>query len=154
LAVLYREETGNERDMYLVLWDQAEGRTSRTRVSQTLWKLDACPMTYYTVTPDRGGIVAAWPTRGEVYFARLDGHGRPVPPGEVKTPGRAGMRTGVLALTAPDGTTLVAWKNGGWLGWQLYGEGGKPLGPPGSVESPGSGAAAVVNKDGRFTLFR
>src|SRR5262245_3079114 len=46
LGVLYRAETRNERDMYLVLWDQAEGRMSRTRVSQTLWKLDACPMTY------------------------------------------------------------------------------------------------------------
>jgi hypothetical protein len=154
LAVFYREETGNERDMYLVLWDQAGGRTSRTRVSQTLWKLDACPMTYYTVTPDRGGFVAAWPTRGDVYFARLDGRGRPVSPGEVKTPGKAGMRTGVLALSAPDGTTLVAWKNGVRLGWQLYGEGGKPLGQPGSVESPGNGAAGVVGKDGRFTLFR
>ena len=154
LAVLYREETRNERDMYLVLWDQARGRTSRTRVSETLWKLDGCPMTYYTVTPTRGEFVAAWPTRGEVYFARLDGQGRPMPPGETKTPGTAGMRTGVLALSAPDGTTLVAWKNGGRLGWQLYGEGGKPLGRPGSVESPGNGATGVVGKDGRFTLFR
>jgi hypothetical protein len=154
LAVLYREETKNERDMYLVLWDQAGGRTSRTRVSETLWTLDACPMTYYTVTPDRGGFVVAWPTRGDVYFARLDGRGHPLPPGETKTPGRSGMRTGVLALNAPDGTTLVAWKNGGRLGWQLYGEGGKPLGQPGSVESPGNGAAGVVGKDGRFTLFR
>jgi hypothetical protein len=154
LAVLYREESGNERDMYLVLWDEARGRTSRTRISQTLWKLDACPMTYFTVTPDRGGFVAAWPTRGDVYFARLDGQGHPVPPGEIKTPGTAGMRTGVLTLSAQDGTTLVAWKNGGRLGWQLYGEGGKPLGHPGSVESPGNGAAGVVSPNGRFTLFR
>jgi hypothetical protein len=154
LAVLYREETKNERDMYLVLWDQAGLRTSRTRVSETLWKLDGCPMTYYTVTPARGGFVAAWPTRADVYLARLDGQGHPVRPGETKTPGRAGMRTGVLTLGASDGTTLVAWKNGGRLGWQLYGEGSKPLGQPGSVESPGNGAAGVVGKDGRFTLFR
>jgi hypothetical protein len=154
LAILYREETQNERDMYLVLWDQAGGRTTRTRVSETPWKLDGCPMTYYTVTPARGGFVAAWPTRGDVYFARLGGQGHPVPPGETQTPGRAGMRTGVLALSAPDGTTLVAWKNGGRLGWQLYGEGGKPLGRPGSVDSPGNGAAGVVGKDGRFLLFR
>jgi hypothetical protein len=33
LALLYREETDNERDMYLVLWDQERGRTSRRRVS-------------------------------------------------------------------------------------------------------------------------
>jgi hypothetical protein len=64
------------------------------------------------------------------------------------------MRTGVLALSAPDGTTLVAWKDGGRLGWQLYGEGGKPLGQPGFAESPGNGAAGVVARDGRFVLFR
>jgi hypothetical protein len=154
LAVLYREETKNERDMYLVLWDQAGSRTSRTPVSETLWKLDGCPMTYYTVTPTLGGFVAAWPTRGDVYLARLDGEGHLVRPGETKTPGKAGMRTGVLTMSAMDGTTLVAWKNGGRLGWQLYGEGGKPLGQPGSVESPGNGAAGAVGKDGRFTLFR
>jgi hypothetical protein len=154
LVVLYREETRNERDMYLVLWDQAGGRTSRTRVSETPWKLDGCPMTYYTVTPARGGFVAAWPTRGEIYFARLDGQGHPVQPGETKTPGTSGMRTGVLALSGADGTTLVAWKNAGRLGWQLYDEAGNPLGRPGSVESSGSGAAGVVSKDGRFILFR
>ena len=111
-------------------------------------------MTYYTVTPARGGFVAAWPTRGDVYFARLDGQGHSVRPGETKTPGRAGMRTSVLTLSASDGTTLVAWKDGGRLGWQLYGEGGQPLGQPGSVESPGNGATGVTGKDGRFTLFR
>jgi hypothetical protein len=154
LAVLYREETKNERDMYLVLWDQTGSRTSRTRVSETLWKLDGCPMTYYTITPKQGGFVAAWPTRGDVYLARLDGQGHLVRPGETKTPGKAGMRTGLFTLSALDGTTLVAWKNGGRLGWQLYGEGGKPLGQPGSVESPGNGAAGVVGKDGSFILFR
>ena len=40
LAVLYREETNNDRDMYLVLWDQQRGRTSRARISQSPWKLD------------------------------------------------------------------------------------------------------------------
>src|SRR4051794_20866858 len=33
LAVLYREEANNERGMYLVLWDQSRGATTRTRVS-------------------------------------------------------------------------------------------------------------------------
>jgi hypothetical protein len=154
LAILYREETGNDRDMHLVLWDQGSGRMSRTRVSETLWNVNACPMTYYRVTPTPDGFLAAWPTRGEVFFARLDGEGHQKPPGEIRTPGRSGMRTGVLVLGAPDGTVLVAWKNGGRLGWQLHGEGGKPLGPPGSADSPGDGAAGVVSRDGRFVLFR
>jgi hypothetical protein len=108
LAVLYREETNNERDMYVVLWDQRGGEVSRTR-STTLWKIDTCPMTYYGLAHRDRGFVAAWPTKGQIYFARLDGKGRLSPPGEIKTPGTAGHRTGILALNGRGGGTLVAW---------------------------------------------
>jgi hypothetical protein len=154
LAVLYREEANNERDMYLVLWDQARGEMSRPRVGRTPWKLDGCPMTYYAVTPDRGGFVAAWPTKGRIYFARLDGRGESSRLAEVETPGTSGMRTGVLALSSPDGGTLVAWKKDGQAGWQLYDAKGQPAGPAGSAKSPGNGVAGVVGKDGAFVLFR
>jgi hypothetical protein len=154
LAVLYREETNDERDMYLVLWDQERGQMTRKRVSRTLWKIDACPMSYYTVTRERGGFVAVWPTKGEIYFARLDGKGDPSPPAEIKTPGRSGMRTGMLALSGPDGKTLVAWKKDGRIGWQLYDVEGQPTGSPGSAKGSGNGVAGVVGKDGRFVLFR
>jgi len=154
LAVLYREETNNERDMYLVLWDQDRGQVTRKRVSRTLWKIDACPMTYYKVVRERGGFVAVWPTKGQIYFARLDGKGEPLPPAETKTPGRSGMRSGMLALNAPDGSTLVAWKHDGQTGWQIYDVGGQPSGSPGVAKSSGNGVAGVVGKDGRFILFR
>ena len=65
-----------------------------------------------------------------------------------------GMRSGMIALTASDGKTLAAWKKEGKLGWQLYDKSGKPSGKPGSADSPGSGAAGVVTKDGDFVLFR
>jgi len=154
LAVLYREETNNERDMNLVLWDQDRGQMTRKRLSRTLWKIDACPMTYYAVVRERGGFVAVWPTKGQIYFARLDGKGEPLPPAETKTPGRSGMRSGMLALSAPDGSTLVAWKNDGQTGWQLYKVDGQPSGAPGSAKSSGNGVAGVAGKDGRFILFR
>jgi hypothetical protein len=154
LAVLYREETNNERDMYLVLWDQDRAQTSRTRISRTSWTIDACPMSYYTVARQRDGFLAVWPTRGEIYFGRLDAKGQPSQPAEIKTPGKSGMRTGMLALSAPDGNTLVTWKNGDQVGWQLYGVRGEPLGQPGSAKSSGTGVAGVVTKDGRFIIFR
>ena len=154
LAVLYREETNNERDIYLVLWDQkGAAKPSRVRVSSTPWKIDACPMTYFTITPTAGGYVAAWPTKGQAYFARLDENGAVLPPGEIKTPGTTGMRTGLLALSANDGATLVAWKNKDALGWQLYNRKGQPQGEPGSQTSPGHGAAGVVLPNGNFVLF-
>jgi len=152
LAVLYRERTNNERDMYVVLINKG-GRPSRTRVSSTPWKIDACPMTYYMISATHQGYVAAWPTKGDIYFARLDRNGKVLPSGEIKTPGRSSMRSGVVALGAPDGDSLVAWKHEDELGWQLYDKEGRPEGNPDSVRSPGKGAAGVVDHDGRFILF-
>jgi hypothetical protein len=154
LAILYREETSNERDMFVVLLDQSGARKpSRQRVSSTLWNVAACPMTYFAISQANTGYVIAWPTKGAVYFARLDKDGAVMPPGEIRTPGTSGMRTGVLALSASDGTTLIAWKNKDELGWQLYDAKGQPQGEPGSAPSPGGGAAGVVLRDGRFLVF-
>jgi hypothetical protein len=154
LAVLYREETNNDRDMYLVLWDQSRNEEARTRVSTTLWKIDACPMTYYSVSRNQDGFTAVWPTRGDIYFARLDGKGNLLPPGEIKTPGKSGMRTGMLALNGPKGSTLVAWRLDDCVKWQLYDAGGQPSGSVGSAESAGTGVAGVVDRSGHFILFR
>lgn len=154
LAVLYREETDNERDMYLVLWDQAKNKSSRTRVSTTPWKINACPMTYYTVNSTKNGFVAAWPTKEDIFFARLDGQGELISPAEIKTPGNPGMRSGILALPAPSGSTLVVWKKEGNLGWSLYDEKGQRSEKPGFAESAGKGVAAVVTKNGDFILIR
>lgn len=154
LALLYREETNNERDIYLVLSDQsASGRQTRTRISSTPWDVNACPMTYFTIRGTSTGYVAAWPTKGQIYFARLDENGAVRPPGEIMTPGTNGMRTGIFALSANDGATLVAWKNQDTLGWQLYDATGQPQGSRGEAPSPGTGAAGVVMPDGRFLLF-
>jgi hypothetical protein len=152
LAVLYREKTNDERDMYVVIVKK-DGRQVRTRISSTLWKINACPMTYYSISPTADGYVAAWPTKGEIYFARLDRDGKVLPPGEIKVPGRTGMRTGLIALAAPDGEALVAWKDGEQLRWQIYGRDGRPEGAPGSAASEGKGTAGVVEGN-RFILFR
>jgi hypothetical protein len=154
LALLYREETNNERDMYVVLWDQAHGnKPRRVRLSRLPWKTDSCPMTYFTIQRTETGYAAAWPTKGQVYFARLDQDGIVLPPGEIRTPGAAGMRTGLFAIGAADGATLVAWKKNDVLSWQLYDAKGQPEGKPGSAPSRGDGAAGVVLRDGRFALF-
>jgi hypothetical protein len=154
LALLYREETDNERDMFVVLCDQrGETKPLRRRISGTPWKLAACPMTYFAISRADTGYVTAWPTKGQVYFARLDKDGSVLPPGEIRTPGTTGMRTGLLALSASDGATLVAWKNKDVLGWQLYDAKSQPQGDSVSATSPGNGAAGVVLRDGRFLVF-
>jgi hypothetical protein len=151
---LYREETNNERDMFMVLWDQDRSQVSRTRISSTLWKIDGCPMTYYAISRNKRGFEAVWPTRGQIYFAGLDGKGNLLPPGEIKTPGKSGMRTGMVALSAPKGSTLVVWRQDDCVKWQLYDANGQPSGPVGSAKSAGNGVAGVADKSGHFILFR
>jgi hypothetical protein len=154
LALLYREETDNERDMYVALLEQSgKGKPIRSRVSGIPWKLNGCPMTYFTIARTDTGYVTAWPTKGQVYFARLDKGGAVLPPGEIRTPGTSGMRNGLVALSAPDGATLVAWKNKDVLGWQLYDAKAQAQGEPGSASSLGGGAAGVVLPNGNFILF-
>lgn len=153
LAILYREETNNDRDMYLVLWDQLKNDVKRTRVSTTPWSIDACPMTYYTVVPRGEGYVAAWPTKGPIYFANLNREGAPQLPKEVKTPGTTGMRTGMIALPTPTGGTLVSWNHDNQVHWQVYSKAGAPSGRGGSMKTAGKGAAAVVTKGGEMVVF-
>ncbi len=153
-ALLYREETDNERDIYVALWNPTRTTApSRARVSRTPWKVAGCPMTYFAITPTPTGYVTAWPTKGQVYFARLDSDGAVLPPGEILTPGTSGMRMGLVALSANDGVTLVAWKNRDVLGWQLFDAKGQAQGLPGAAPSPGNGAAGVVLPNGKFVLL-
>jgi hypothetical protein len=154
LAVLYREETNNDRDMYLALWDQQLQKVTKTRISTEPWKIDSCPMTYFSLARSGRGYTAAWPTKGQIFWAKLDGSGKPLSPGEVSAPGRNGMRTGVLVLPAQNGSTLIAWKKDQQIGWQAYEASGKPLGQPGKANSPGNGAAGVITAKGRVVLFR
>lgn len=152
LAVLYREETNNERDMYVVLLTK-DGQQLRTRISSTPWHINACPMTYFALSTAQEGYVAAWPTKGDIYFAKLNRKGHVLAPGEIKTPGHSGMRTGLVALGAPDGSTLIAWKNRNELSWQLYDPTGRPQNVPCSIPSSGKGAAGLVDRSGHFILF-
>src|SRR5262249_11451781 len=153
LGVLYREESNDKRDMYLVILKK-DGEQLRTRVSSTLWEINACPMSYYDLSATKKGYIAAWPTKGEIYFARTDKNGKVMAPGEVKTQGKTGTRTGVIALEGPDGQALIAWKNQGALSWQLYSVDGQPDGSAGSIPSEGAGVAGVVDKEGQFILFQ
>ncbi len=91
LAILYREKSNNDRDMCLVIQDRA-GHLTPTPVSSTLWHVNACPMTYYALTSTNDGYLAAWPTKGDIYFARLNRDGIVLPPCGVKTPGHSAMQ--------------------------------------------------------------
>ena len=154
LAILYREESGNERDMYVVVWDQERNQASRNRISQIRWKIETCPMTYYSITAVGDGYLAVWPTNGKIYFSHLNAEGALVNAHETETEGRNGMRSGMIALSGHDNSTLIAWNREGQLGWQRFDTTGSPLGTAGVTQTDGKGAAGVVTAKGEFLLFR
>ena len=153
MAIFYRDKTGGNRDLYFANLSSG-GQSTREKVSVTGWPINACPMTYYSIVPSKSGYVVAWPTKETVFFGRLDPQGKLLPPGEVKTPGTHGMRTGLLALEAPNGHVLVGWNNNSMLGWQEYDEKSLGLGLPGSAKTTGTGMAAFVDARGNFVIVK
>ena len=154
LFTLYREKANNLRDMHLASQPLGEAGFSLWKISENPWKIEACPITGTFLSDGKeGGLVAAWETKGQIYFAHLDQSGQKRSLGEIPTPGEAVKKYPVV-LNAPDGTVLVAWKNRSQLEWQLYDAEGKPQGHLGQRTSRNPHRpAGVVTNEGNFLLF-
>lgn len=107
------------------------------------------------------GVLAAWETKGQVKFARVE-PGTPKLGAPISAPGAGGNRKHpVLAINAR-GETLLGWTEGtGWnrggdLAWQVYDPSGRVAPDQGRVAGgiPAWGlAAAVARPDGSFLLI-
>ena len=116
LSIAYREKANNMRDMHL-LSRAANGKSfTKQKISTTPWQINACPMSGTFLGGAKNGLVAAWETKGQIFYARIDSTGTLSTPKEIKA---AGKGKWPLALAAPDGTVLVSWKDGSNLTWQL-----------------------------------
>lgn len=157
--LLYRAATEREnRDMYLLTSDN-RGQ-SFTGVLLDKWKLNACPMSSATLMDGVNGLLAAWETQGQVYFASINPK-KPQSVSPIPATGVAGKRKHPVVAANSSGETLLVWtegtgwKKGGSLAWQLYDSQGKPIGEKG--EAPGipvwSLAAVVAEKNGSFTII-
>lgn len=157
--LLYRAATESvHRDMYLLSSDKRGRRFSGVLLDK--WKINACPMSSASFANGAHGLLAAWETEGQVYFAAL-GPNKQQPLSPIAATGAAGKRKHpALAANARGETLLVwtegtGWKKGGSFAWQLYDAQGKPLGEKG--EAAGipvwSLAAVVAEKDGGFTII-
>jgi hypothetical protein len=71
LAIAYREKAQNVRDMYLITRLGMDGNFQMQRLSSTPWRINACPMTGTFLSKQGTQTVAAWETKGSVYYARL-----------------------------------------------------------------------------------
>ncbi len=151
LLCAYRDKENNARDMFLLAQSKNSAEFIRAKLSVTPWSVQACPMTGTFISPTKDGAVAAWETKGQIYFARCDAAGRKTAKPEVALGVRGKYP---IALVAPDGTLLVTWKRANAVEWQLFDSGDQPLG---AVQSaPGGNPhrhAAVVTKRGDFRVF-
>ncbi len=155
--VLYRgARTPTQRDMFLL-----SGAGTDFQVEDIHpWAVDTCPMSSEAFAEGPGGVVAAWETRGQVYFARIDpASGKrsaavaaPGPGRSRKHPSVAVNGRGEMLLAWTEGT---GWNKGGSAAWQVYDRDGRPVGAPGRAEGvPVWGlVAALVRPDGRFGIL-
>jgi hypothetical protein len=155
--VLYRSAAlGVDRDIYL-LTSHDHGKTFDSAMLHR-WRVGICPMSSESFAEGPNGVLAAWDTDGQVYFARVDGRdavGKPAP-------GEAPQRKHPALAVTTKGETLFAWTEGtGWqrggaLAWQLFDRAGKPTEEKGRVDRgiPVWGLpAAVAHPDGSFTII-
>ncbi len=157
--LLYRTATESvNRDMYLLTSDNRGQSFSGTLLDK--WKLNACPMSSASFANGANGLLAAWETQGQVYFASLNPK-KPQPLSPIPATGVAGKRKHpVIAANSRGETMLVwtegtGWKKGGSLAWQLYDSQGNPIGERGEASGipVWSLASVVAEKDGGFTVF-
>ncbi len=161
--LLYRAATrGVDRDMYLLSSDDLAGHFRGESIHP--WPANVCPMSSAALSEPAGGlgVLAAWETRGQVYFSRIDPRthraGPPIAPeggvGNRKHPAVAANARGQTMLVWTEGT---GWQKGGSLAWQLFDRDGRPGGMSGRIKDgvPVWGLAAVVARpDGSFAIIR
>jgi hypothetical protein len=156
---LYRAATaGTERDMILLTsrnrGDHFEGRSLQP------WRVTVCPMSSENLVEAGPDVLAAWETKGQVFFARIDPRTL-VPSEPVSPPGGGNRKHPAVAANAQGETILVwaedtGWQRGGALAWRVFDRSGRATREGGRAERgiPVWGLATVVARpDGGFTII-
>jgi hypothetical protein len=151
LFMFYRDKAENVRDMFVITDAPTAKDFTRNRLSTKPWQIAGCPMTGESLTRAGNGFVAAWETKGQVSFARLDASGKVSGTPEIEVAPRGKFP---IALENGASTVCVSWKEGTQLRWRLFDRDNRPLGELGSAPAPsGDRHAGVVTRAGDFVLF-
>jgi hypothetical protein len=149
LYIGYREKANNQRDMHLLVQKKNEATFTKHLLSQTPWSIDACPMSGSSLTGGQNQLVAAWETKGAVYYglANLEG--------ELLTDEIQVSEHGKYPLVLPTASGyLVAWKEGATLVWQRFGPDGTQNGPTTRQENVGPHRpSGMTRQDGVVLLL-
>jgi hypothetical protein len=123
------------------------------------WKATECPMSSAALTETKRGVLAAWETAGQVYYATVNPKTMTVSK-PIAAPGSA-KRKHPVAVGNEKGETLFAWTEGtGWakggaVAWQLYDKDGKATAEKGRADGVPmwSLVTAFSKPDGRFVII-
>ena len=122
------------------------------------WKITSCPMSSATLTEGKEGVLAAWETAGQVYYASIEPKtmkvSKPIaPPGSAtrKHPVAVGNGKGETLFTWTEGT---GWAKGGSVAWQLFDSAGNVLSESGRADGVPvwSLPTAYAKTDGSFVI--
>jgi hypothetical protein len=159
LYVLYRAAKANvERDMMLA--SSGDHGAHFQASSLQPWPVSTCPMSSESLLETPSGVLAAWETKGQIAYARIDPKSqvasRPISP-----PGGGNRKHPALAVNA-DGETIVVWaedtgwQRGGSLVWRIFDRSDRATREMGRVDDGipvWSLPAVVALRDGRFVII-
>jgi hypothetical protein len=156
--VLYRSAShAVQRDTYLLVSKDKGARFRGDALHP--WKIEACPMSSFAFAEGPTDVLAAWETKGQVYFARIDPiTGKRSEP--TAAPAEARDRKHPVVAVNKQGQMLLAWTEGmGWerggsFAWQVFDKDGRPTAEKGRADGVPvwSLIAAFPRTDGGFTI--
>jgi hypothetical protein len=135
---LYRSaEKLVHRDMHLLFSRDRGDSFKGEKVHE--WNVVGCPMSSEAFAEGPAGVLAAWETDGQVYFARIDpATGKVSAP--VAAPGAARGRRFPAVVSDARGQVLLAWSEGvqwgkgGSVTWQVFDREGRPTAERGRAD--------------------
>jgi hypothetical protein len=159
LFLLYRSAAEQvNRDSYLLSSKDQGAKFDSINLHK--WNVGICPMSSYALAATETGILAAWETDGQVFYAIIDTttgkHSAPRPaPGHGK-----GRKHPVIAGNAKGETILVwtegmGWNQGGSVAWQVFDKDGNATADKGHAAGvpTWSLVAVFARPDAAFTII-
>jgi hypothetical protein len=157
--LMYRSATELiHRDMYLLT--SADHGTGFQGEKLHEWDTSECPMSSAAMAESSAGVLAAWETKGQVYWTTID----PVKDkwsAPIAAPGAANGRKHPVVASNAEGETILVWTEGmGWekggsLAWQVFDKSGQPTAEKGRADGVPvwSLVAVFARPDGGFTVM-
>lgn len=160
LAAYYRSAREVENRDGFLLTSTDHGKTFRSAMLQH-WRISACPMSSAVFSEGPAGLLLAWETDGQVWFAPIDIASGKMTAEPTAAPGEKSARKHPSLAQNAKGEILLVWTQvGGWgqggkLYWQLFDKSGQALETRGSAEGlpAWSFAAAIALPNGSFAVL-